>query len=51
MYFNGWKHIWILVMENQKHLSMTMQFRNIVWLLIYFGQGKNCIITTMDGEA
>jgi hypothetical protein len=41
MYFHGWKHIWILFHGKPKnHLATTMQFRNILWLEIYFGQGK-----------
>jgi hypothetical protein len=36
--------------ENQNHLAMAMQFLNILWLIIYFGQGKTYILTTMDGE-
>jgi hypothetical protein len=37
-------------MENQNHLAMAMQFLNILWLVIYFGQGKIYIFTTMGGE-
>jgi hypothetical protein len=36
--------------ENQNHSAMAMQFLNIFWLVIYFGQEKLYIITTMDGE-
>jgi hypothetical protein len=36
--------------ENQNHLAMVMQFLNIFWLVIYFGQEKLYIITTMDEE-
>jgi hypothetical protein len=32
-------------------LAATMQFRNILWLVIYFGQGKrNYTFIAMDGE-
>jgi sensor histidine kinase YesM len=30
--------------ENQNHLDMSMQFLSILWLVIYFGQGKNLYI-------
>jgi hypothetical protein len=30
--------------ENQNHLAMSMQFLNILWLVIYFGQGKTLYI-------
>jgi hypothetical protein len=36
--------------QNQNHSAMTMQFLNILWLVIYFGQEKIYIITTMDQE-
>ena len=38
--------------KTKNRLATTMQFRNILWLVIYFGQGKkNYTFTTMDGEA
>jgi hypothetical protein len=30
--------------ENQNHLAMAMQFLNILWLVIYFGQEKTLYI-------
>jgi hypothetical protein len=36
--------------QNQNHSAMAMQFLNIFWLVIYFGQEKLYIITTMDEE-
>jgi hypothetical protein len=36
--------------QYQNHLVMAMQFLNILWLVIYFGQEKLYIITTMDEE-
>ena len=38
------------VAENQNHSAMAMQFINILWLVMYFGQEKLSIITTMDRE-
>jgi len=30
--------------ENKNHLAMAMQFLNILWLVIYFGQEKTLYI-------
>jgi hypothetical protein len=38
--------------KTRNHLTMTMQLRDILSLVIYFGQGKtNYTFTTMDREA
>jgi hypothetical protein len=50
LYFHVSKHIWILCCTKPNHSAMTMQFLNIFWLVIYFGQEKFYIITTMDQE-
>jgi hypothetical protein len=38
--------------KTRNRLATAMQFHNILWLVIYFGQGKkNYTFTAMDGEA
>lgn len=37
--------------KTRNRLATAMQFHNILWLVIYFGQGKkNYMFTMMDGE-
>jgi hypothetical protein len=50
LYFHVSKHIWILCCTKPNHSATTMRFLNIFWLVIYFGQEKFYIITTMDQE-